>query len=133
MGLLQQYDKAGATCKLGVTKGEDTFFAHRMAEGIGIEVPELSKEDQYYLQGLELNWSYDGQRWIRLASLHPESISYVDFYRNGELYYTSYDESFPINFSSNWRYDGVEVGNDDQEWKAVIYLGNGEVLERTAN
>ena len=117
----------------GVTKGEDTFFAHRMAEGIGIEVPELSQEDQYYLQGLELNWSYNGQRWIRLASLHPESISYVDFYRNGELYYTSYDESFPINFSSNWRYDGVEVGSDDQEWKAVIHLGNGEVLERTAN
>ena len=99
-----------------------------MAEGIGIEVPELSKEDQYYLQGLELNWSYDGQRWIRLASLHPESISYVDFYRNGELYYTSYDESFPINFSSNWRYDGVEVGSDDQEWKASSTWGTARCL-----
>jgi len=116
----------------GVTKGEDTFFAHRMAEGIGIEVPEISKEDQYHLQGLEPNWSYQGERWIRLASLYPETISYVDFYRNGELYYTSYDESFPINFNSNWRYGGVEIGNDDHEWKAVIHLGNGEVLERTA-
>ena len=37
----------------GVTKGEDTCFAHRMAEGIGIKVPKLPKEDQYYLQGLE--------------------------------------------------------------------------------
>jgi hypothetical protein len=113
-----------------VTKGEDTFFAHRMAEGIGIDVPAIPKEDQYYLQGLEPNWSYEDQRWIRLASLYPETISYVDFFRNGELYYTSYDESFPINFSSNWRYGGVDIGNDDQEWKAVVHLANGEVLER---
>ena len=115
----------------GVTKGEDTFFAHRMAEGIGIKVPKLPKEDQYYLQGLEPDWSYKGQRWIRLASLYPETISQVDFYCNGKLYYTSYDESFPINFISNWRYKGVDIGNDNQEWKAVIRLGNGDVLERT--
>ena len=86
-----------------VTRGEDTFFAHRMAEGIGIEMPALPEEDHYYLQGLEPNLSYNGQRWIRLASLRPEAISFVDFYRNGELFYTSYDESFPINFNSNWR------------------------------
>ena len=115
-----------------VTKGEDTFFAHRMAEGIGIEVPAIPKEDQYYLQGLEPDWSYDGQRWIRLASLYPETISYVDFYRDGKLYYTSYDESFPINFHSNWRYGGVDIGDDDSEWKAVVHLADGEVLERTA-
>ena len=114
-----------------VTRGEDTFFAHRMAEGIGIEVPALPEEDHYYLQGLEPNLSYNGQRWIRLASLRPEAISFVDFYRNGELFYTSYDESFPINFNSNWRYGGVDVSGDD-EWKAVIHLGNGDVLERTA-
>lgn len=98
-----------------VTKGEDAFFAHRMARGLGIEVPELAVEDQYCLQGLEPNLSYDGQRWIRLGSLYPETISYVDFYRDNELYYTSYDESFPINFQSNWRYGGVDVGNDDSE------------------
>ena len=90
-------------------------------------MPALPEEDHYYLQGLEPNLSYNGQRWIRLASLRPEAISFVDFYRNGELFYTSYDESFPINFNSNWRYGGV-----DDEWKAVIHLGNGDVLERTA-
>lgn len=114
-----------------VTKGEDTFFAHRMAMGIGIDVPAIPEEDQYYLQGLEKNWSFGGERWIRLASLHPESISSVDFYKNGELYYTSYDESFPINFHSNWRYRGVAT-TDNDEWKAVITLGTGEVIERTA-
>ncbi|NKB69139.1 MAG: hypothetical protein GKR89_18885 [Candidatus Latescibacteria bacterium] len=116
----------------GVTKGEDTFFAHRMAAGISIEVEALPQEDHYYLQGFEPQMSYMGQRWIRLASLYPESISCVDFYRNGELYYTSYDESFAINFSSNWRFGGVEIGQGRQEWKAVIHLGNGDVLERTA-
>ena len=116
----------------GVLQGEDTFFAHRMAQGIGIEVPALAQQDQYYLQGLEPNWAYQGQRWIRLASLYPETISYVDFYRDGELYYTSYDESFPINYQSNWRYGGVDIGNDDQKWKAVVHLANGTVLERTA-
>ena len=45
-----------------VTKGEDTFFAYRMAMGIGIDVPDIPEEDQYYLQGLEPEWSYDGQR-----------------------------------------------------------------------
>ncbi len=114
-----------------VTKGEDTFFAHRMAKGLGIEVPDLPVADQYCLQGLEPNLSYGGERWIRLGSLYPETISYVDFYRDDTLYYTSYDESFPINFQSNWRYGGVEVGSDDSEWKAVVHLTNGEVIEKT--
>lgn len=114
-----------------VTKGEDTYFAHRMAMGIGIDVPEIPKEDQYYLQGLEPNWSYEGERWIRVASLYPESIDHVDFIRNGELYYTSYDESFQINFDSNWRFGGVKTDDSDQ-WKAVIHLGNGDVIEKPA-
>ncbi len=114
----------------GVTKGEDTFFAHRMAEGIGIDVPPVPEEDRYYLQGLEPDGVYGGQRWIRLASLYPETIRHVDFYRDGELFYTSYDEPFSINFQSNWRYGGVEVGKDDRVWKAAVHLGTGEVLEK---
>jgi len=117
----------------GITRGEDAFFAHRMAAGLGITVPALPLKDQYYLQGLEPNWSYRGQRWIRLASLYPETISFVDFYRDGELFYTSYDEPFSINFQSNWRYGGVGIGNDSEKWKAVIHLASGEMLERTAN
>ena len=81
----------------GITWGKDAFFAHRMAAGLGITVPALPLKDQYYLQGLEPNEYYRGQRWIRLASLYPETISFVDFYRDGELFYTSYDEPFSIN------------------------------------
>ena len=109
------------------------FFAWRMADGIGIEVPPIPEEDQYYLQGLEPGWEDNGQRWIRLASLYPENINYVDFYRNGELFYTAYDELFSINFITNWRQGGVEVRPDDKEWRAEIHLRNGEVIERTAS
>lgn len=114
----------------GVTKGEDTFFAWRMAEGIGIDVDDIAKEDQYYLQGLEPNWSYEGQRWLRLASLYPETISYVDFYRDGKLFYTSYDECFSINFQTNWRQGPVDVSDGDGEWKAIVHLADGTVIEK---
>lgn len=114
----------------GVTKGEDTFFAWRMAEGIGIPVEPIAQEDQYYLQGLEPNWSYGGERWIRLASLYPETISYVDFYRDGKLFYTAYDESFMVNFQTNWRQGGVDVSDGDGEWKALVHLVEGTVIEK---
>jgi hypothetical protein len=48
------------------TRGEDQFFAQRMAEAIGMNVPPIPKEEQYYLQGLEPEMTYEGKRWIRL-------------------------------------------------------------------
>lgn len=113
-----------------VTKGEDTFFAHRMAAGIGIEVPEIPKDDQYYLQGLEPDWSYEGERWVRMASLYPETIERVEYYRDGSLIYIAYDEPFAVNFQTNWRQGGVSVAGGDGDWKAVVYLADGDVLER---
>ncbi|MEZ4675120.1 MAG: hypothetical protein R2932_12845 [Caldilineaceae bacterium] len=112
-----------------VTPGEDTFFAYRMAQGIGIPVPELSLEEQYHLHGFEPHLRYNGERWIRMASLYPETINYVDYYRNGELYYTAYDESFSVHFQSNWRQGGVKVA-PGEEWRAEIHLYNGEVIVR---
>ena len=113
-----------------ITRGEDEFFARRMAAGIGIELPALPVEDQYYLQGLEEEMTDGGRRWLRLASLFPESIHYVEFFRDGELYYTSFDEPFPIHFQSNWKQGGVDVRSPDEKWTAVIHLRNGETIER---
>lgn len=113
-----------------VTKGEDTFFAYRMAEGIGIDLLPIPAEEQYYLQGVEPEMTDNGQRWIRLASLYPETINYVDFYRDGELYYTAYDEPFSVHFHSNWRQGGVDIQSPDERWTAKVYLRNGDVLER---
>jgi hypothetical protein len=114
----------------GITKGEDQFFTRRLAAGIGIELPPLPTEEQYYLQGLEPEMTDDGKRWLRLASLHPESINYVEFFRDGELYYTSYDEPFSVHFQSNWRQGSVEIQSPDEEWTATIHLRSGEILER---
>ena len=46
---------------------------------------DLPFEDQFYLQGLEKDMAYEGKRFIRLASLYPEQIDYVEFYRDGIL------------------------------------------------
>ena len=112
-----------------VTKGEDTFFAHRMAQGIGIALPPLPADAQYYLQGLEPHMTDGGQRWLRLASLYPETINFVEFFCNDERYYIAYDEPFSVHYQSNWRQGGVETRAADQ-WRAVIHLRDGSVLER---
>ena len=103
----------------GITKGEDLFFAYRMAELIGIKLPPILKEDQYYLQGFEPNMEYEGKRWIRLASLYPETINYVDFYKDNKLMYTSYNEPFSVNFSSNWKQYHTDT-ESGQVWVAKI-------------
>ena len=113
-----------------VLEGEDKFFAYRMAQGIGIKLEPIPKEEQYYLQGLESDTEYEGKRWIRLASLYPEKINYVDFYRNNKLIYTSYDDPFSVNFKCNWLQGHVLTQPEDNEWKAVIHLVNGEVIEK---
>jgi hypothetical protein len=112
-----------------VLPGEDMFFALRMADLIGMdkEIPE--KEDQYYLHGFEPEMTHGGERWIRLGSLYPESIDFVEFFRNNELFWTSYDESFSVNFDSNWKQGGVSVA-PGEEWKAIIHLRDGSVIEK---
>jgi len=113
-----------------ITAGEDRFFAHRMAKSIGISLPEIPFEDQFYLQGFEKEITVDGKRWIRLASLYPETIDYVEFFRNGKLEHQSYDDPFFINFVFNWYQSPTFENPEDREWKAVIHLKSGEVLEK---
>jgi hypothetical protein len=115
----------------GITPGEDAFFAHRMAMGIGISTQPIAPEDQYYLQGLEPEMTWEGKRWVRLASLHPESIDFVRFFRDDALVFTCYDEPFTVNFVSNWRQGPVE--NPRGTWKAVVHLGNGDTVEKVAH
>ena len=93
-------------------------------------ITPLSPDEHFYLQGLEPTMTYQGQRWLRLASLYPETIDYVDFYHNGNLIYTAYDEPFSVNFKSNWRQGAVDIGQDDGVWRAVIHLRNGDVIDK---
>ncbi len=112
-----------------ITKGEDEYFAVRMAKALGIDCP--MPEDDFYLQGLEPNMCYEGKRWIRLASLYPELIYKVEFYRNGHLVETVYDEPFTIGFIWTWLQSPVEGVQSGEEWSAVIYLLDGSKTKRS--
>lgn len=112
-----------------VTEGEDRFFAYRMAMGLGIDIRPLDIDEQYYLQGLEPDIQYNGKRWIRVASLYPEKINFVEFYINNKLKYTCYDEPFSLNFNSNWHQSPIEISNEDVI-NAKIYLRDRSIIEK---
>lgn len=131
-GYYNNMTKQEPPAKWDVLPGEDAFFALRMAEMIGIKKPRPVFEDQYYLQGFELEMTDNAMRWPRVASLNPESINYVEFFRNGGLYYTSFDEPFSVHFKSNWRQGGVRV-SAGEEWQAKVHLRNGNIVTKSAS
>ncbi len=110
------------------TKGEDLFFARRVARGVGIPLEELPLEEQYYFQGFEENIAVGNRRWLRVASEFPETIDKVCFYRNGELIDIAYDEPFFLYYQTTWMQDSVEVLPGD-EWRAEVHLTTGETLD----
>ena len=95
-----------------------------MATGLGIELPPLPLEEQFYLQGLESNTIWQGKRWIRLAAENPEKIQYVNFYRNGEFIYRSYDEPFFLYPINTWIQQPWIVTKDDKSWSAEVVLSD---------
>ena len=111
-----------------VTKGEDLFFARRVARGVGMQLEELPLEEQYYFQGFEKNIAAGNRRWLRVASEFPETIDKVCFYRNGELMDIAYDEPFFLYYQTTWMQDSVEVLPGD-EWRAEVHLTTGETLD----
>ncbi len=115
-----------------ITQGEDTFFAQRMAYELGLIEIDTPLEEQFYLQGFEPDMTYEGKRWIRLASLFPEKIDYVDFYCGGELYQTAYADPFTINYVNNWRQGAVEGEALTKEWEAHVHLVDGTVIVKKA-
>jgi hypothetical protein len=115
----------------GVTPGEDTFFARRMALGIGIPLPELPVAERFYLQGFEEHVVLNGQRWVRLASLYPERTEHVEFLCNGEIVERAYCDPFMVRNVTTWIQSPVEV-HAGEEWKAIVHLAGGDVVEVTA-
>ncbi len=130
-GYYNNLTKQEPPARWGMLPGEDTFFALRIAEMVGIEKEKPTIDDQYYLQGFEPEMTYAGKRWPRLASLYPETIDFVEFYRNDDLYYISYDEPFSTNFRSTWMQDGVAV-QKGEKWEARVHLRDGNVIVRSA-
>jgi len=124
-GHYDNFTKQEPPCDWGITKGQDQFFAHRMAEILGVEVAPLPEEEQYYLQGLEPNTSWQNNRWIRLASLYPETIDYVDFFLNDQFIYRSYDEPHFLYRETTWIQHPWITKNKDEKWMVKVVLKNG--------
>jgi hypothetical protein len=112
-----------------ITKGEDFFFAWRLAHELGIPCEPIKEEHQYYIQGLDKNDSWEGKRWIRLSSLYPEEINYVDFYRDGQYFTRAYDSPFFINFCYMWKQFSIDDVKIGEVWKAVITKRNGDKVQ----
>jgi hypothetical protein len=115
----------------GIANAEDLFYARRMARGVGISIPALSEEEQYVLDGVTGRFELNGERWIRLSAEYPETINYVEFFQNGERVDRAYQEPFYINYEATWIQTGSKTKKGDK-WKAIIHLGDGRTLERTA-
>ena len=115
----------------GVTPGEDTFFARRMARGLAIPVPDLAPAERYVFQGFEPRMTYEGKRWLRVASEFPETIDSVEFLHEGKPVDTAWDEPFFLHGRTTWIADPVDAaGAGRGRWTARIHLRDGSVLER---
>jgi len=130
-GHYDNFTKQEPPCDWSITKGQDFFFARRMAASLGITLPELPLEEQFYLQGLEPNTEWQGKRWIRLSAEYPEKINYVNFYRNGEFIYRSYDEPYFMYRETTWIQKPWNINKDDKKWTAEIILADGRTIVKS--
>lgn len=130
-GYYNNYTKQIPPCFFGVTEGEDLFFARRMARAVGIPVPDLSREDQFVLQGLTPAEAFGGGlHTLRLAAEYPEQVDRVDFYRDGELMYRSYDEPFYAYRETTWLGTPFSVKKGER-YSADVFLADGNVVHKS--
>jgi hypothetical protein len=125
-GYYNNHTKQDVPPDWSVTPGEDTYFAHRMAEGLGIKLPPLPEEEQYYLQGLESHMIQDGKRWIRLAALYPEKIDTVEYYRNGKPMGIAYEEPFYPDYVQTWIQKPIFMQPEDRSFTARVIQFDGQ-------
>ncbi len=128
-GYYNNFTKQEPPADWGITSGQDAFFAQRMAIACGIEKTPHNRPKELYLQGLEPGCRLDGKCWISLASLYPELIERVDFYRNGELIDRIYEEPFLVNYQRTWLHAPVENVTLGEQFKAVAYFRDGTICE----
>ncbi len=129
-GYYNNLTKQEPPADFGITPGEDTYFALRMAETLGIRGTGIDEPDPFLLQGLSENESTEGKRWPRLAARHPEKVDRVEFYRDGTLLCTVYDPPFTVGYRSNWYQNTLPRNEWGEAWEARIYLTDGTVTSR---
>ena len=102
-----------------------------MATSLGISLPELPLEEQFYLQGLEPNTEWQNKRWIRLSAEYPEKIHCVNFYRNKKFIYRSYDEPYFMYRETTWIQHPWTIKKDDKDWIAEVILHDGTIMVKS--
>lgn len=126
-GYYNNYTKQIPPCFWGVTRGEDEFFARRMARTIGMPVDPLPEEEQFVLQGLLPEDAFSGGlHTMRVACEFPEKVDRVTFYRNDTKIYTSYDEPFMCFTESTWLGTPFKVIKGEV-YRAEILLTDGTI------
>lgn len=113
----------------GFAGAEDVFFARRMARGLGIEIPALSTDEAYVLEGVNDRFEDAGKRWIRLAAEYPETIRKVVFSINDNVIDLAYQEPFFVDCKQTWIQGGTFLKSGDVV-KAAVHLVDGTILMR---
>jgi hypothetical protein len=72
----------------------------------------------------------NGKRWIRVASLYPEKVDRVEYYRNGALMDIAYYEPFYPNYVTTWIQEPIVMRPEDRTFLARIFQWDGEVIEK---
>lgn len=128
-GYYNNLTKQEPPCDWGITPGEDTYFARRMASGIGIQLPDQPAEDSITLQGFEPHIHLaGGERFIRVSSLYPEKIDRVRFYEDGRLLEVAYEEPFYHLPLSTWHQAAYVPSPGAREFVAQVMKRDGSVL-----
>ena len=123
-GYYNTMTKQEPPCDWGVTPGEDTYFAYRMAEAIGIQLPPLPENDMY-LQGFEKDMTIDGGRYVRLAAKRPELIERVRFYEDDRLLDTAFAEPFMLYSQMTWIQLPYTPAPQAKRFRAEVFLLDG--------
>lgn len=127
-GYYNNFTKQEPPADWGITPGEDAFFARRLKSMI---TGAANQENEFYLQGFEPEYHINGKRYIRLSSLYPEQIHYVEFYEDKKLLYTSFAEPFMLYSLTTWEQKPYVIPKEAVEFTAKIYLLDGNVRQET--
>ena len=107
----------------GIRPGEDTFFASRLAEMLGID-HTLPDDHDFYFAGFEPEMAYGGRRWLRIAVPRPEIVDRVEYLCDGDSIFTCWDEPFTLNWKSNFDQAGV-ADSSPERWSSRVFLCDG--------
>ncbi len=131
-GYYNNFTKQEPPCNWRITKGEDEYYAYRLAQCIGID--GFEPKEVFYLQGFEKElFIKPNKRYIRLASAYPEKIDYVEFYEDDTLLGISYDEPFLLYSLTTWEQRPYIMREGARQFTARVYMHDGTHLELKAD